>query len=196
MTITRKLSRSEVIDCGLIRGGSESILAKVPDVAGVYAWYRRIVPPDPENASGRQYAEFIAAEIRQPHMLSRSASLASVFKMQLSSRRRLSSAKLEPLEHLCENLSFRRLLYELLTSESLLFQQPLYIGKANSLRQRISDHLMGRSPLRQRLARAGVNIEQSVLSYIEVNELPQDTNLMLEEILSRLFYPPFVERMG
>ena len=113
---------------------------------------------------------------------------------------------------------FRQLLLTLLEN-SLIFQQPLYIGKANNIHARISDHLKGASVLRRRLNDAGHDIDNCRLlllyirgepSSLEVEsdsiELDDDdseiegtqstTEVLIEDIVSRLFLPTFTARYG
>ncbi|HEX5754351.1 MAG TPA: GIY-YIG nuclease family protein [Archangium sp.] len=196
------LSELQTIDCDLIRGGVDPILAKLPSSAGVYAWYKKLLPPDPLKSDAASFAEFILKETSLPHMLPRTARLPPLYKVTVRSSRNFSEGKQEALVRLCANPQFRRFTADLMKSGSVTFQNPLYIGKADSLSQRIGEHLRGQSELKDRLARASVNIFRCILVYIETpvfsggEDEEVATNLIIEEMLSKLFCPPFTERYG
>lgn len=192
----------QTIDCDLIRGGVAPILAKLPDSAGVYAWYKKLLPPDPDKSDAKSFANFILKETSLPHMLARSARLPPLYKVTVRSSRNFSEGKKDALIALCANPDFRRFVADLMMAGSVTFQNPLYIGKADSLSQRIGDHLKGHSDLKSRLEAASVNIFRCVLVYVEIPPLlisvteGSTTNLVIEEILSKIFCPPFTERYG
>lgn len=192
----------QTLDCDLIRGGINPILARLPETGGVYAWFKKILPPSPESSTAQQFAEFIIAETSLPHMLARTAQLPPLYSVTVRSSRRFSDAKRSHLLELCEQISFRRFVAELVLSGSVLFQNPLYIGKADSIVQRVGEHLRGQSGLRERLDKASINIFRCILVYVEVpaelvtGSPGTSANLIVEEMLSKLFCPPFTERYG
>jgi hypothetical protein len=102
------------------------------------------------------------------------------------------------LERALERPSFRATLQHTL-SLSILFQTPLYVGKAANLRMRIGQHLNEGSELSSRLAEVGVAIRMSSLLLLPLaveqagNEADEDLH---EEIFSRLFNPLFTLRYG
>jgi len=77
-------------------------------------------------------------------------------------------------------------------------QQPLYIGKANKLADRINQHLNGNSSdLKDRLKIYNIDIESCILNYHYVDDnLNDDTNLLFEDIITRILKPGFVRRIG
>jgi len=86
-----------------------------------------------------------------------------------------------------------------------VFSSPLYIGKAINLRQRVTDHLLGNTPLKSRLAQASINILRTQLYIFEAPSLAVDgaddadtksIELLMEDLFSRLFCPSFTLRYG
>lgn len=132
-----------------------------------------------------------------------------------------SFSKGDALKELAADPSFRQLLFMLLEN-SLLFQQPLYIGKATNLHSRIQSHLREGGILRERLTAAGHNINRCKLLLIHTSHsisslAPEDVDekeefdsqgsedcefsefaseRLVEDILSRLFIPSFTLRYG
>ncbi len=194
--------RVELVDCDPIRGGVSPILAKVPTAGGVYAWYKKIFPPDPLSSTPEAFAEFILAETELPHMLARRSAIRPMYEVVLRSKRSISEHKRDALASLCRNPKFRQFLHSLLTQNGITFQQPLYIGKAMSLNDRVSEHLTGvNSSLRERLSKASIDIARCILAYIVVPDFgpgteDEDASLLVEEVLSKLFLPAFTERYG
>lgn len=111
----------------------------------------------------------------------------------------------------------------MLLDNALLFQQPLYIGKATDLYLRIRNHLGEGSILRERLRIAGHNIDRCRLLIVRTSDDSSsfatetidedecgseffeesdsefsevDLENLLEDILSRLFLPSFTLRYG
>ena len=103
-----------------------------------------------------------------------------------------------------------------MANKSLLFQKPLSIGKTCNLRTRVSNHLRVDSVLRKRLKDAEHDLEQCRLlligcseniscSALEVSEDEDENNsefsqleseILIEDILSRLFLPSFTIKYG
>lgn len=194
-----KLEGVRIIDCSRVRGGPDSVCALLPSAPGVYAWFRNFSPPDPDLASAQAFYQYLIHEIGKPHTIPRQAQVGPNYMISLKSRRILPIGKSSTLLTLCESLSFRRQIHSLLGRNSLLFSQPLYIGKSDDLRRRAREHLDGRSALIERFLLAGVRIEASVLAYIVVDEATaadHSAELVLEDLLSRIFYPPLTERYG
>ena len=74
----------------------------------------------------------------------------------------------------------------------------LYIGKANKLANRINQHIKGNSSdLKNRLQKYNINIEDCLLSYHYIDDnLDDNTNLLFEDIVTRILKPGFVRRIG
>jgi hypothetical protein len=188
----------QVVECAKINGGTRPILEKVPDTAGVYAWFKSFSPPDPHTATPDEFFQYLIKETSLPHFIPRSAPIRPVYRVKLSSHRQYSEAKSALLRSLCNEAGFRKFIADLLRERGLIFQQPLYIGKADPLRGRVEAHLTGRTPLLRRLDTVGINLLCCTLVYVEVPTFVTDldTSLQIEELLSKLFCPPFTVRYG
>lgn len=218
-----QLSENAVLyDLSQMRGNI-SILSRIPNnIGGVYAWYRRFeIDPNAVNDPDI-FVDYILKELYKDHSASRETRLPPVHKIKLEPETCFSKEIL--LKELAKDFSFRELLFTLL-SNSLIFQQPLYIGKANNLYSRIRSHLSESSILRERLAAAGHTINRCRLLIIHTsyshanivsdnvmedkedndydNQLDEDceyselaSDKLVEDILSRLFLPSFTLRYG
>lgn len=215
-----QLSENAVLyDLSQMRG-NVSILSRIPNnIGGVYAWYRRFeIEPNAVNDPDI-FVNYILKELNKDHSASRETRLPPIYKIKLEPDTCFSKELL--LKELATDSSFRELLFMLL-SNSLIFQQPLYIGKAKNLYSRIRSHLSEGSILRERLATAGHKINRCRLLIIhtsssnsnivaddmnEDNDLDNEfneeseyselaTDTLVEDILSRLFLPSFTLRYG
>lgn len=207
-----------VVLCDLARlQGTDALLARIEEgVGGIYAWYRRFKFNDAVLNEPEKFIAYILDEIHKKHSMERDARLAPAHRVQLSANTVFS--KEEELKVCAADPLFRQLLLTLLEN-SLIFQQPLYIGKATNIHARISDHLKGASVLRRRLNDAGHDIDNCRLlllymrgepSSLEIEsdsvELDDDdseiegaqstTEVLIEDIVSRLFLPTFTARYG
>jgi hypothetical protein len=201
--------------------GTNALLRRIPrHTGGVYAWYRRFEFEPTANSDPEVFTTSIINELRKAHCTPREARLPPSHRIMLQSD--TSFSKGDELKELAVDPSFRQLLLMLLEN-SLLFQQPLYIGKATDLHSRIQTHLREGGILRERFAAAGHNIHRSRLLLIHI--LSNTSNLgldniddeeeidnqidtediefseslserLIEDILSRLFVPPFTLRYG
>ena len=185
--------RTQIIDAG--PSGIRSQLSQVPECAGIYAWhksYRRLVALL-EGGDLEEVCEALFEELARPHLLTRSRLFSELgLEVSLSSNRKIN--KKSEIKKALRAEPFRRELMMVLRNAHL-WQQPLYIGKAADLRDRLRDHLRIDSPLRQRLEKeAGINIDHCSVRFVEV-ELAIHAGV-LEEIASRLFLPPFSKRLG
>lgn len=189
-----------LIDCDAVLGEDEAVIEQVSRAAGVYAWYHKFSPPPPEATSGADFLRYLIRLLELPHALPREAPLKPLWQVHLHSSRNLTKAKEEALGRLCEVPQFRAFLAQTLSQHCVLLQQPLYIGKAGCLQERITQHLRGQTLLRKRLLKAGIDIRRSVLLYITTPalavELQDDQELVVEDLLSRLFLPSFTQRYG
>jgi hypothetical protein len=196
------MSSPERIDFDSVRGGPEALLRLVPRVPAVYAWFNKFNPPDPDACTGQAFAAYLEAEIRRPHMMPRATRLPPIYSMSLTSDRALSDGKREDLASLCEAPSFRREVAVLLRDHASIFAQPLYVGRAASLRDRVGQHLAMDSDLRVRLHSAGIDISRCRLVYVDLSGVGvefDDADAVpdvIEELLSKLFCPPFTARYG
>ena len=202
-------------DLSKIRGVA-AILSRIPDnMSGVYAWYRNYKIDASAIDNPDIFVSRILEELHKPHCITRETRLPPSHRLIVKPETIHSQKKEEALRYYANNPNFRELLITLLNN-CLLFQQPLYIGKAINLRTRISNHLSVESVLRERLKDAEHNLEQcrllilgcsetmnySASESIEVedkteSEFPQlESEALIEDILSRLFLPSFTINYG
>lgn len=83
--------------------------------------------------------------------------------------------------------------------ECLLAQAaPIYIGKADNLKNRLVQHFEGKTDFSQRLRKTSISVEDIYISYIkdEISILDESITTTLEEILQRVTNPPLVSRYG
>jgi hypothetical protein len=198
--------------------GTSAVLSRIPkEITGVYAWYRCFeLEPAAEN-DPEVLVNSIIKELQKAHSAARVTKLPPTHRIALYPETSFSKEAL--LTELSTDASFRHLLFTILNN-SLIFQQPLYIGKATNLYNRIRSHLREESILRERLEVAGHNLNRCRLLLIqssqdtstirmseeddefenvsieedEFHEL--DAEGLFEDILSRLFLPLFTLRYG
>jgi hypothetical protein len=211
-TISRIGDNLILIDVSRVRG-VDAVCARVPKCPGVYAWFNRFAVPDPQTSSPEVFADFLCASAEKPHCQPRHGRLPPLYEVELRSRKTVNPAKRESLLQHCQSESYRRFFAQML-GLSLLFQQPLYIGKATNLATRIAEHLEVDSDLRTRLAQVEMSIDRTWLLLVltpnlddepgaptdmpRVSTLPvlHDPELVTEEVLSKLFHPLFTIRYG
>ena len=194
--------------------GTQALLNRIPNnLGGVYAWYRHF-DIDPASKSDPEiFVSAILNELYKPHCATREAHLPPSTKLIVEPE--TVFPKHHALKKLAADSSFRELLLMLLNN-SLLFQQPLYIGKANNLLHRIRSHLYEGSTLRERLKIAEhdldkcklllvVTSESQFLSDVDNFETEEEAEnefselepeRLIEDILSRLFLPSFTIKYG
>jgi hypothetical protein len=198
--------------------GTEAVCSRVPSQAGVYAWFQNYEPPDPETANAETFAEYLHTQATRPHCIPRIGRIAPLYEVELRSRKEIGRRKLESMLQLCASSTFRRAVTTVLGS-AIFFQQPLYVGKGSNLPARIRHHLAPASELRRRLGKVGIDIDRTWLVCMpiegfdceddvfeggEIGQAPFDvetestlpTELVLEDLFSKLFHPLFTSRYG
>lgn len=196
---------------------SSAVLSRIPDdLGGVYVWYRNFNISKSTYENGKIFYEYILREMQKPHCISREVRIPPSYQISISSD--ISFPKQSQLKKKSKDLRFRELVLRVLEN-SLIFQNPLYIGKTNNFRGRINQHLSASSSLRNRLSESNHDIDQCKLLLIglyvsQKDSNPQEntdeeneeidnndfcideTDVLLEDILSRLFVPSFTVRYG
>jgi hypothetical protein len=191
--------------------GAAAICDRIPAQPGVYAFFKTFSPPDPESSDAEAFASYLINQATAQHCLPRDGRIKPLYAVRLSSRKTVSASKRQQLIRMCESPSFR-VAIDTALKHSLFFEQPLYVGKSNCLRKRIRQHLAPESTLRSRFKKVGIDIFQSRLICLQLDALagalgpppdaveadvPDETGESpLEEILSKLFHPLFVQRYG
>jgi hypothetical protein len=205
-----------LLNLPLIRGRS-GIVSRIPKCPGVYSWYRGFSCPSPATSSAAQFAGYLIQQVTAPHCLDRRANMPPVYEVVLRSNTRLSELKQGALAGLCESRRFREDIAAVLRS-AFLFQQPLYVGKAEDLSTRIEEHLHPSSVLQERLGEVGIQLQHCWLLCVLLADeglggrspstlvdpsLSSDgaedsiaPELVVEDLLSRLFHPLFTQRYG
>jgi len=75
---------------------------------------------------------------------------------------------------------------------------PLYIGKADNLKNRLSDHFNRKTPVLSRIESSNVSLNDIYISFIAdtVSDPEISITTMIEEILQRITNPPLTKRYG
>lgn len=177
-------------------GGTAAAIERIPlYTAGIYAWYHSFDYPDNPEA----FYEKLMEDVSRKKFIDRTATVPPHLAVTIASHATFSDAKKEPLKTALQSEAFRSDLKQAL-AYSVLFQTPLYIGKASDLRQRIQQHMEPDSPLRLRLHSVGIDIKKCTLVFIPtaatLNSVPTELEFIYEEIFSRLFNPHFTIKYG
>jgi hypothetical protein len=199
VVVLRDREGAFIINLHHFMGSRSAPLARIPEgVPGIYAWIRNIRMPD----SPDMFESALMEEISNPKFAAREGLIKPYYGVRVSSQGELSSGKKQRLQGALKQDGFRKDIRNAL-GLSVLLQAPLYIGKTNNLRRRISEHLDDESLLRKRFADASIDIDScSILifpidSNINPDEHEEDSfEDLYEEIFSRLFLPQFSLRIG
>jgi hypothetical protein len=200
------------IDLADIAGGANSVLSRTPALPGVYAWYRRLdidALRRLSEAEPHRLADAVYQLTTDKHCSDRDGRIPPSYSITLRSSRALPHPKLQALREACQDDEFRLDLIFAMQLATQHLQQPLYIGKARQLRSRIEAHLLGKTELKKRLQDANIDIRRCrllLLPAVRVNtpessvvddDSDSDSKLLLvEDILSRIYQPPFTLRYG
>ncbi len=183
-------------------GGATGLCERLPPAPAVYAWFRTIRVP--VNRGPEDFVQSILTATEAPAAPTWRARLGPMHATTLESRSELTARKQLQLEHLALDAGFRSYVARIIESASIL-QAPLYVGKAQDLQRRISQHLDPMSDLSVRLREAGIRIDDCTLAYAIVEDIDasieswtNDPNvlLLIEEIITRICRPGFVARPG
>lgn len=160
-----------IVNLPLFPLGVRTALNYIPDnTAGIYAWFRTFkYSDDPEML----FAQIIA-DIERPKFVERTGVIAPYYQVGVSSYGKLSDGKRQRLIEAMKCSRFREDLKQVL-GNSIMFQAPLYVGKASNLRIRIEQHLSSESILRLRLDAVGIDIEKSLLMICPLGDSGWDT---------------------
>ena len=176
----------------------------IRDRAGIYIW-SRCLPRVPEVVTNRE--EFLpwlesalaAPFVRAPGVCIKSSSegtkgavtirpnLVEFEAFRIGGNVELSAAKRELLDTQIQSTKFRQDTYNLLQSCVLEFGPAFYVGEADCLRTRVSDHLGQNSSIRKRLNDAGIEMEESTsLRFMRMDGATKEDRTLLEQILTHL----------
>lgn len=192
-----------ILNLAAFPSGAASAIERIPDATpGIYAWYRSFAYPDDPAA----FCEKLLNDVEQKKFIDRNAVVPPHFTVTIASHSTFSEPKKEALKNALATDTFRHDLRRALSC-GILFQTPLYIGKASHLRKRIKQHLEPDSPLRTRLQAVGIDIKRCTVLFIPTEpppaSVPPTTELediaaeaLYEEVFSRLFNPHFSIKYG
>jgi len=209
-----------LLNLGRFSAGSLAAVDYIPkDARGFYAWFRSYdYPEDPEL-----FVERLLDDIAAPKFAPRRGFVSPYYTIDIASGGDMTDGRKDALRKAIHDPTFfsslRSGLYH-----SILFQSPLYVGKAVDLRRRIMFHLTGKSPLRERLTGVGLDLDKCLLFVFphpdenthndsvstETEDVERDSEdggdtsedealdheVLLEEVFSRLFSPQFTLRIG
>ena len=118
----------------------------VPDASAVYMWKRRLRPPTEARHDGRVLVEWVDEQLDTPQGSVRSKRLGTFLTAERIDLRaaRLPSSKSEILRRWTSKERNRKWLVNFL--QDLSEHAPaLYVGETGNLRNRVRDHLKGRT---------------------------------------------------
>ncbi len=185
------------IDFTKLPGGCVAACDRLPNLPGVYAFFRCLRVP--LHADATEFAKSINAVVSQKAATVKDAKAGSLHRVTLDSWSDLSPAKKLTLDNLSNDPQFRSYLASILETVSLM-QSPLYVGKAENLQKRIIQHLDPMSDLSTRLREVGIYIPKTILAYCVVDNMlfepTPDSLFLIEELVTRICRPGFVCRVG
>lgn len=210
-----------VINLPLFPVGSRTAINYIPNrTSGIYAWFRNYRYPDAPDA----FFEKLIEDIERPKFIERTGNISPYYQVGIRSYGKLSDGKRLRLKEAIKRQEFRDELQQAL-GNSIMFQSPLYVGKATNLRKRVAQHLAPDGLLRNRLQGIGVDLDNSLLLIYPLGDASSDNEIdselsdcdsedvvdtaenagnaesmgnedLFEEIYSRLFSPQFSIRLG
>jgi len=178
--------------------GTADAVTRIPNnQAGIYFWFRAFNYPKERVG----FSNALKKDLEAPKFPTRTGQVKPYFEVSVGSFSGISKGKSKQLDKALEEDTFRDHLRNLLNL-SVIFQAPLYIGKSKDIRQRVESHLIDGSNLQGRLSQCQLDIEQTALLVIPMEEYVKlglddlDDELLYEEIFSRLFNPLLNLRIG
>lgn len=172
----------------------------------VYSWYRSLELNEYKN-SKEAMLEKISSLLNERTSDEYVGKIGYLYKATIVEQSpRLSRTKQSLLDEIASSFDGRDYLARFFERATYM-QAPLYIGKANKLRDRVNDHLNNKTQLVSRLKIAGIEIDNCVLRYRYtdadeqlITDLYQsrgeEVTLLLEELLTKLGPAKFVRRPG
>jgi hypothetical protein len=173
----------------------------------VYAWYRNLRFGEHIETPNKFLAKIdalLTAKLSDEF----SGKLGPLYNVTIQEASgHLTERKQEVLKKLAKEDETRVMIANILESVTFL-QAPLYIGKTMNLQQRIGEHVTGQTNLLDRLAKAGIEMDQCILkfSYFHNEQLQflakqakssEDLIvLLIEDLFTKLAPASFVRRVG
>lgn len=181
-----------VVDAKEVINGS----VLIPQSAGIYAWYRRLSLDETSESNFIESIENILSGHTWP-MMTGDKGRVGPYRAEINLTqhvRSLSDSKKAIADAIAADPRKRALLSRLVLQASVL-QPPLYVGQAQALGTRISDHLRGRSQFTEFLG-STFEASQMVIAYIETVGLPPGAQLLLEAVAGTAAMPRYAGRVG
>jgi hypothetical protein len=171
-------------------------LSSIPTSPGIYAWYHRLSLDHADPNTFRTTLNLHLNGKRQvPVFNGKLGPYAAKLNPQRSD---LSTSKKTITNAVARSKKARpKFSYALLVTS--IFQPPLYVGKAdgrNGLRQRIKDHVNGKTDFAQKMLAKSLMPRELVVAFIPMVKLPARAPELLEYLLTVVATPPFVDRRG
>lgn len=176
----------------------------IPKESGIYIWtFSPNINTENEKSFLRSIEMLTSKEFFLEHSGNISYNKMAIKRVSFPEKTlfRLSSSKNKTFNQYTENSDFR-VLFSNEISRICLNNVILYIGKADNLRTRLTNHIEGnKSNLLEKLSKANFLEDELRIKIIkdEENSLFQEfpgVNLIIEETLQRMVLPGFVERFG
>ncbi len=174
------------------------------DAPGIYAWYRDISSvkfPDNPDIFFQKLMDLLESPLSDTF----TAQAGYLYSISVTERARgISEKKKRILRGVLDSTEGREFIRSHLKALKS-FLSPLYIGKAESIRDRVGQHVTGESLLKNRLSKAGIEIENCYLSVVYVDEISDifsedlkhdEVVVLLEDLITRLGPSAFVRRPG
>lgn len=168
-------------------------LAIVSKKPGVYAWYPRLSLDD---MSAKGFRQSVDDQLASSSTLPRVRGKIGPCEAELILK---NAALTNKKRNICDDLARKpaqRSRFSLALLSASIFQPPLYVGKADSLRMRIKNHRDGLTDFGQEMTTQNLMPDSLVVAYVLLENVPKKSNELLEYILSLVSTPPFLKRYG
>lgn len=205
----KEYSTLSIDDVRRIRGYSYSVLRrsikKIPTCSGVYIWrYWPNIPSLDSNKLIGFIADLQKNFPQQMEQLKNSRIDVTVKRTPFGGDEDgrflgiTSEEKIKRLTNLLDKDESTRQAFAHTIEMLISSFPPIYIGKANNLRERLSDHFDNKTELLPRLVDGGIPVDDIYISFIRDNLSQEDEEVTtsIEEILQRLTNPAHTKRYG
>lgn len=188
-----------------------SVTSRIPTDGGVYLWARTLRDPGDAVYDSDSFLEWLAAECSVPIAIGSAMRMVSdtgerTLRSELLRIDKLSfgggaltATKISSLASACENAKDRSALYVALARVMDRFGPVLYVGKTDAqqgLRQRLSQHASGMSPLFERASAMSLSLDQVSAYCMPLAHLEPESRSLIEAIFTHLLLAPLTLRPG
>lgn len=184
--------------------------AFIPEVPGIYLWRRCLQVGDREVCDQAMLIDFVNAALEAPFFsaevlglrtpssegkLTVRPDLVRIEGVSLGGKV-LPREKADVLRSLTQKFEDRSFFASSLKNATQLFGPVVYVGEANCLLSRISDHLREGSPFRERLGDLDIHLDHVVLFFLPMTGTSKRQRHLFEYILTVLLLAPLTRRAG